>query len=253
MAPARDDGWMDAATYRLTAAWLTDIREGPARAYRALSDVFDDPLVQRRLLVLDPTAATFLVRVAVAAGELARANAVADCAALLVRENEGYPTVAASALQARGLLDENASMLQEAVAAHRHPWARASALEDLGVVLTGADGPTARAALEAAASSYDSAGAHCDGSRVVARLRALATGCKGSRRARPVEGWQSLTDGERKVADLVADGLTNRDVARKLFVSRHTVDFHLRSIYRKLNVHSRVQLARVFTDRLQRW
>jgi len=54
-----------------------------------------------------------------------------------------------------------------------------------------------------------------------------------------------LTETERSVAELVADGLTNRQVGEKLFVSRHTVDAHLRSVFRKLEVNSRVELARV--------
>ena len=61
---------------------------------------------------------------------------------------------------------------------------------------------------------------------------------------RPVEGWQSLTDTERQVALLVAEGLTNAQVGQRMFLSRHTIDFHLRQIFRKLNVHSRVAMTR---------
>jgi DNA-binding CsgD family transcriptional regulator len=61
---------------------------------------------------------------------------------------------------------------------------------------------------------------------------------------RPVCGWQSLTDTELRVAAIVAEGLTNAQVAERLFVSRHTVDFHLRQIFRKLAVRSRTELAR---------
>jgi transcriptional regulator of acetoin/glycerol metabolism/DNA-binding CsgD family transcriptional regulator len=58
-------------------------------------------------------------------------------------------------------------------------------------------------------------------------------------------GWESLTDTERSVVDLVARGLTNREAAERLFLSHHTVGFHLRSIYRKLGVSSRVALTRL--------
>jgi DNA-binding CsgD family transcriptional regulator len=61
---------------------------------------------------------------------------------------------------------------------------------------------------------------------------------------RPVEGWQSLTDTERQVALLVAEGLTNAQAGERMFLSRHTIDFHLRQIFRKLNVHSRVGMTR---------
>ena len=63
-------------------------------------------------------------------------------------------------------------------------------------------------------------------------------------RNRPVEGSQSLTDSERQVALLVAEGLTNAQVGQRMFLSRHTIDFHLRQIFRKLNVHSRVAMTR---------
>jgi DNA-binding CsgD family transcriptional regulator len=58
-------------------------------------------------------------------------------------------------------------------------------------------------------------------------------------------GWSSLTDAERALAELVGIGLTNREAAARLFVSRHTVDAHLRGIFRKLDITSRVQLAHV--------
>ncbi|MGZ0153602.1 LuxR C-terminal-related transcriptional regulator [Kribbella sp. WER1] len=54
-----------------------------------------------------------------------------------------------------------------------------------------------------------------------------------------------LTDTERSVAELVAAGLTNRETAARLFISPHTVDYHLRHIFRKLDIASRVQLARL--------
>lgn len=57
--------------------------------------------------------------------------------------------------------------------------------------------------------------------------------------------WQRLTAAEGRIAELVADGLTNRDVADRLHVSRHTVDFHLRHVFQKLHISSRVELARI--------
>ena len=61
----------------------------------------------------------------------------------------------------------------------------------------------------------------------------------------PVPGWADLTDTQRMVAELVIDGLTNRGAGARLFLSPHTVDFHLRQIYRKLGIRSRVELARL--------
>ncbi|WP_030745000.1 response regulator transcription factor [Streptomyces sp. NRRL F-5135] len=61
---------------------------------------------------------------------------------------------------------------------------------------------------------------------------------------RPASGWHSLTRAELRVARLVVTGLSNRAVAERLVVSPHTVDTHLRRIYAKLSVRSRVQLVR---------
>ena len=62
--------------------------------------------------------------------------------------------------------------------------------------------------------------------------------------SRPTSGWSSLTDSEVAVVRLVADGLTNREVAERLFVSPHTVSMHLRHVFTKLEITSRVELTR---------
>lgn len=56
-------------------------------------------------------------------------------------------------------------------------------------------------------------------------------------------GWASLTDAELRVVPCVAAGLMNKAIAERLYVSRHTVDAHLKHIYRKLDIHSRVELT----------
>jgi DNA-binding CsgD family transcriptional regulator len=65
--------------------------------------------------------------------------------------------------------------------------------------------------------------------------------------ARRTFGWESLTEAERGVAELVAQGLSNREVATQLILSPHTVGAHLRQIFRKLDISSRVKLARIVT------
>jgi DNA-binding CsgD family transcriptional regulator len=67
--------------------------------------------------------------------------------------------------------------------------------------------------------------------------------------AGPEWGWTSLTRGELSVAELVAEGMTNRQVAHELCVSPHTVDFHLRQVFRKLDISNRVTLARIVVQR----
>ncbi|MGA8296115.1 MAG: helix-turn-helix transcriptional regulator [Acidimicrobiales bacterium] len=60
-----------------------------------------------------------------------------------------------------------------------------------------------------------------------------------------VAGWETLTPTERRVARLGARDLTTKEIADELYISPFTVDSHLRAIYRKLDIHSRVSLARV--------
>jgi transcriptional regulator of acetoin/glycerol metabolism len=65
-----------------------------------------------------------------------------------------------------------------------------------------------------------------------------------TRDGHPTFGWESLTDTEHTVIELVAEGLTNREAGERIFLSHHTVGFHLRSIFCKLGVSSRVELTR---------
>jgi DNA-binding CsgD family transcriptional regulator len=64
-------------------------------------------------------------------------------------------------------------------------------------------------------------------------------------RGHPTFGWDSVTATEHSIIDLVAQGRTNRETGERLFLSHHTVGFHLRSIYRKLGITSRVDLTRL--------
>jgi DNA-binding CsgD family transcriptional regulator len=62
-------------------------------------------------------------------------------------------------------------------------------------------------------------------------------------RKRPTSGWASLTPAERDVVRLVSEGLGNKDIATRLFVSPRTVQTHLTHVYTKLGLTSRVQLV----------
>ncbi len=63
-------------------------------------------------------------------------------------------------------------------------------------------------------------------------------------RDRPAIGWASLTPGEQQVAELAARGSSNPEIATALFISRSTVKMHLSSVYQKLGVANRTELAR---------
>jgi transcriptional regulator of acetoin/glycerol metabolism len=75
------------------------------------------------------------------------------------------------------------------------------------------------------------------------------SGTRSSAPGRATLGWENLTETERSLAELIAEGLTNREAAARLFLSRHTVDSHLRRIFRKLDINSRVELASIATRR----
>ncbi len=92
---------------------------------------------------------------------------------------------------------------------------------------------------------YAQAGAAWDAGRVRGRLRALGVRRRLVAVQRPARGWAAMTDSELAVARLVAQGLTNREVAERLFVSQHTVSGHLRHVFAKLDVNSRVELCRL--------
>ena len=95
----------------------------------------------------------------------------------------------------------------------------------------------ADAHLRAAAEGFDALGAHPYAHRA---RREQAAGGRPSRRTRPSD----LTAQERVVAELVAQGMTNRQIAEELVLSVRTVEFHVGSVYRKLSVSSRSQLTR---------
>ncbi len=100
--------------------------------------------------------------------------------------------------------------------------------------------------LEEALREYDRLGARRGVARTRRRLRQLGVRRRyWASEQRPAAGWASLTDIEQATARLVAEGLTNQRIADQLFISTHTVAFHLRQVFRKLDIRSRVDLARI--------
>jgi DNA-binding NarL/FixJ family response regulator len=98
---------------------------------------------------------------------------------------------------------------------------------------------TAAEPLRTALELAHEGGASALEARVVAALR--ATGARPRRAAR--SGPKALTPSERRVSDLAAQGLSNREIAEALFVTVRTVEYHLRAAYRKLEIDSRRRLA----------
>jgi DNA-binding NarL/FixJ family response regulator len=106
--------------------------------------------------------------------------------------------------------------------------------------------------LEASARLYDDMGAARYRDQAEAELRRL--GHTVYRRSRPGQGalgMASLTGREREVAELIADRRTNREIAEELFLSTKTVETHIRNIFNKLGVASRVEVARAIEDEVE--
>jgi DNA-binding CsgD family transcriptional regulator len=99
------------------------------------------------------------------------------------------------------------------------------------------------AALRDAMSQNDFESAWTEGAALsIDQAVAYAQRGRGQRK-RPTSGWSSLTPTERDVVRLVSEGLSNNDIATRLFVSPRTVQTHLSHVYTKLGLASRVQLA----------
>ena len=193
-----------------------------------------------------------LVRIALAAGDDELAEVAAAQADRRAQRNPRVATIVATAAHVRGLLTSNIDDLERAVdlfATGPRPLARAYALEDLGVARAGVGAVDAAIqALDGALVLYAEAGAVWDAGRVRGRLRDHGVRRRLVPRERAETGWEAMTDSELAVARLVAQGLTNREVAEQLFVSPHTVSSHLRSIFAKLDINSRLALARIAAE-----
>jgi DNA-binding CsgD family transcriptional regulator len=237
-----------AASFNLAQARLLEARAGTRQAHVLVPGICEKLLRSKALLLDEPMASAWLVRACVAVGDNDRGRQVVAWAEELATANPAFPPLAASALHARGLLEGDPALVKQAAEGHVHFWARASATADAGAlfVLSG-DPNSAQKEFEHAMLVYQQSGAEREAARVVAQLRALGIRHSPRRRAHddPVTGWESLTGTERTIAEYVADGLTNIQAAERMFLSRHTVDFHLRSIFRKLDITSRVQLSRL--------
>ncbi|MFG3380506.1 LuxR C-terminal-related transcriptional regulator [Streptomyces sp. NPDC047999] len=233
----------------LLSAQLAEAQAEPAAAAEVLAEVACREGALRELVLEDPAAAAWSVRCALAAGRPELARQVVDAAELLRARNPQVRSVLAAALHARALAAGDARCLARAGGLHRNPWARAAAAEDhAGLLLESGEEEHAIGELDRAMEAFGALGGDRDAARVRARLRELGVRRRHWTHAkRPVSGWESLTKTERKVAELVAGGLTNRQTARHLFISPHTVGFHLRQIYRKLGIRSRTALVRFRT------
>ena len=175
-------------------------------------------------------------------GRDAEAVGAAD-EAVRVARRFAAPRALAVALRVRGLVSGTTEPLREAVVLLEPTPARlelARARVDLGAALRRANH---RAEARTELALGQDLARRCGADPLVGRAgeELRAAGARPRRLA--VTGADALTASERRVAELAADGLTNRDVAQALFVTTKTVETHLGHVYRKLGVTGRDELG----------
>jgi DNA-binding CsgD family transcriptional regulator len=232
------------ATYILAlAAWQRDDVED---AMRWLGDItlFEAPLWPQALDQVILSA-----RVASAAGDAGLRARVLQAIDVLEREQPAIPLFTGVAGYARGILERDAQALVAAanvLHSSSRPLLYAAAAEDAGAELARTDqGDTALDQLNAAFDTYLHHEALADARRVGRELRGLGVERRIVSQPRAKTGWDSLTDSELKVINLIAQGVTNRDVAEQLHLSLHTVKTHVHNAFAKLGINSRAQLAQL--------
>ncbi|MGH9015446.1 MAG: helix-turn-helix transcriptional regulator [Acidimicrobiia bacterium] len=188
------------------------------------------------------------VRTAVAAGDRAFARGVAEDLEG-ISKRAGTASARGAAAHARGAVAGDGDVLDAATAefaAAGRPLDRLVAREAAAHAhVASGRRDRAVASLRDALTVAEELGAAHDGRRVRASLRELGIRIgTPDQPGRPTEGWGSLTDAEREVAELVEDGLRNAEIAERLFVSRRTVETHVSRLYKKLGAGNRVALAR---------
>jgi DNA-binding CsgD family transcriptional regulator len=213
-----------------------------------------DPQDERPLLPrfpLDVTDEVHMARIALSVDDRDLAGQTLATLRRRLKLNPGIKTIGAVEAQVSGLVEGRLEDLERSVALFEESPLRlalGSALEDYGRCLTRTDREGGVTVLGRALELYLSLGADWDARRVRGRLadlgvrrRIVATRHGGS-------GMASLTTAEAQVATLISDGITNREIADRLFLSPHTVNSHLRHIYSKLAINSRAELARIVAE-----
>ena len=146
--------------------------------------------------------------------------------------------------------DEAERLFREALALHAgsgRPFERARTELAFGAFLRRTRRrKEARAHLRAALEAFEALGARLWVEHARVELRASGQ----TARQRDVSTLDQLTAQERQIAQRVAEGHTNREIAGQLFLSPRTIDFHLRNIFRKVDITSRIQLAQLDLDRV---
>ncbi|MFD9698074.1 LuxR C-terminal-related transcriptional regulator [Lentzea sp. NPDC059081] len=225
-------------------------QDGPPHFGRVVERIVAEPCGSRVLFVEHPTAAAWTVRTALRMDRRDWAAVVVRSVQELAADNPEVRSVVMAAAHAHGVCEGDLDALESAATGHGDAWARASAFEDLGVALVEVgDRACALERWDAATALFEQADAELDAARLRRRMREFGV----AKRRKPVPAPDStrngLTETEAAVIELVAAGLTNKEVAARMFISHHTVAFHLRKVFRKLGIGSRADLICAAGDR----
>jgi DNA-binding CsgD family transcriptional regulator len=237
-------------------SWLSALiadGEGAPVTLAELSAAALDPLASGPLTAGSPWMYPDLptmTRMLAGAGRRTEAECVVRRLARLADSLPDFPFLEAARLHATAILEGDADAALRAVALGSpdpRPLVRAAMLEDAARLLPADRAAEAVPLAEEARAAYEASGAERDVARVRSQLRAL--GVRQPAVPRPPSPWPELTEAEVAVVNLAARGATNREVAARLCLSPHTVHSHLRHVFVKLGIRSRVELARLAAER----
>ncbi|MGH3944580.1 MAG: ATP-binding protein [Pseudonocardiaceae bacterium] len=217
-------GRTESAASALRDAWAACTRTGTVIDYPLLG-----PDLVRLLLAVDDQAAA--------------ERAAAQVEEVAVRA--GTATARGSVLRCRGLLHGDPQTLGQAarvLADQANPLVIAQVSEEAAVAGVADEPSGAAELLEVARNGFQALGARRDLARVEARLRSIGVRSGRSRPRSRGDGWDSLTTAEREIVALIAEGLTNREIGARLFISPRTVETHLTHVFAKLDLQGRSSL-----------
>ena len=226
------------------------VRAAQGDAQRALADLEQLGALAQALRTANPAFTPWRSQTALVLHGLERVDEARELAReeLELAQRWGAPRALGIAFRAHGLVQGGTAgvdALRESVRVLESSPAKlelAESLTELGAALRrGNQRAEARDLLRRALELAELAGAAPVTER--ARAELAATGARP--RSVRLSGVESLTASERRVAEMAAEGLTNRQIAQALFVTPKTVEVHLSSVYRKLEISSRSELARV--------
>jgi DNA-binding CsgD family transcriptional regulator len=236
----------------LLLGWLSTQQGDVDGGRRILSELLETSQRMRSYWAWWPCYATVLFSIGLISGATNISERTVEFAEEGARRNPDVATLNGLALNLRGLLGGNLDMVAESMQILQHsprPILRAAGAEGYGrLLLAAGEREAGLDHLDSAWDVYDSMGASSPRARVQRLMREA-----GARRAKWVGDHTevekvSLTEAERRVAYLIASGHTNKATAKSLGISINTVGTHLRSIYAKLGVQSRVQLANTLRE-----